>query len=166
MIDGIWFILPAYVASGLAVWFGFWKPIDLNRKFWDNERLFGDGKTFFGFAGGVILGTLIGIVQTSVQSDFNFGFHMTAELGFLIAFGAMAGDLAGSFIKRRLKIKRGEMAPLLDQLDFVIGALFFGFMAGQLPCWNGILIIFILTPLLHLFWNRVAFMVKIKEYPW
>ncbi len=44
---------------------------------------------------------------------------MGALLGILLGLGAMLGDLGGSFIKRRFQLKRGALAPLLDQEEIV-----------------------------------------------
>ena len=129
---GIWFILPAYAASGFAVLSGGKIVIDFNKKFL-GKRIFGDGKTVSGFVGGVLVGAFIGLI-----------INMGAYIGFIIAFGAMLGDLVGSFIKRRFGIERGESVILLDQLDFVAGALIFGYFIDILPSTGGIFFILIL----------------------
>jgi len=41
--------------------------------------------------------------------------------GVLLSIGALVGDAAGSFIKRRLNISPGKHCMLLDQVDFVVG---------------------------------------------
>jgi CDP-2,3-bis-(O-geranylgeranyl)-sn-glycerol synthase len=45
------------------------------------------------------------------------------SLGFLLGLGAMAGDAAKSFFKRRLGIAPGHPWIPFDQIDFQIGAL-------------------------------------------
>ena len=44
----------------------------------------------------------------------------------MLAIGSLLGDLVGSFIKRRLDIGRGAKAPILDQYNFIGGALIAG----------------------------------------
>jgi CDP-2,3-bis-(O-geranylgeranyl)-sn-glycerol synthase len=162
-LSGIWFILPAYVASSSAVLFGGRIVIDFNKKFL-GRPLFGKGKTVSGFAGGVLAGSVIGFILSFFSPVTHF--NMDIYTGFIIAFGAMSGDLAGSFIKRRIGFKRGESAILLDQLDFVAGALIFGYLINVLPTPEGIIFILILTPFLHLFANRIAYLWKLKKRPW
>ncbi|PKP54450.1 MAG: hypothetical protein CVT90_01200 [Candidatus Altiarchaeales archaeon HGW-Altiarchaeales-3] len=155
IIRGLWFILPAYAASSFAVVSGGRFVIDFNKKLF-GKRIFGNGKTFSGFFGGVFAGGVIGFLLGSFDT------------GLVIASGAMIGDLAGSFIKRRLGFERGASVLLLDQLDFVAGALVFGYLIipDVLPSITAIIFILILTPFLHLFANKLAHAWKLKKRPW
>jgi len=85
--------------------------------------------------------------------------------GFLLSFGALIGDLIGSFIKRRLDLQRGQPAPVLDQSDFVIGALIFSFVE-YIPPIEIILILLVLTPMIHLLANMIGYKLKLKREPW
>ncbi len=85
--------------------------------------------------------------------------------GFLLSFGALIGDLIGSFIKRRLNLQRGQPAPVLDQLDFILGALIFSFIEF-IPPLEIIVIILVLTPLIHLTANIIGYKLKLKREPW
>lgn len=160
---GLWFILPAYIASSFAVLSGGRIVIDFNKKFL-GKRIFGNGKTVSGFVGGVFAGAVVGLIIGSIQSSFNMNFY----IGFIIAFGAMSGDLLGSFIKRRFGFESGESVFLLDQLDFVAGALIFTYLLipKVLPTLGGIIFILILTPFLHVITNRIAYLWKLKKKPW
>ena len=42
---------------------------------------------------------------------------------FILAIGSLLGDLGGAFIKRRLGMERGAKAPILDQYNFIAGAM-------------------------------------------
>ena len=65
---------------------------------------------------------------------------------FLSALGAMTGDAIGAFIKRRLNMKPGQAAPILDQWDFVFGALAFALIFSlTIPSLEVITAILILT---------------------
>ena len=133
----MYFMLPAYISnlSGLA--FGGKTPVDLNKTFIDNKRIIGNGVTFkglfFGTLFGTIVGGLIGMIGLNIPKLtgnlilINFPTTLTSGLiyGFLLALGALVGDAIGSFIKRRIGLESGDPAPLLDQLDFVFGALLF-----------------------------------------
>lgn len=92
-----------------AVLFAGATPLDGRRTLRDGRRLLGDGKTVRGAGGGLLLATVIGLTA---------GTGLAAAS--LIAGSAMAGDLLGSFAKRRLGRKRGAPLLLLDQLDALL----------------------------------------------
>jgi CDP-2,3-bis-(O-geranylgeranyl)-sn-glycerol synthase len=81
------------------------------------------------------------------------------------SLGALLGDLAGAFLKRRLKIKPGGALPVVDQLDFVVGALIFVsfFSAVSLPV---VLILLLVTPPIHFLTNVAAYALGLKEHYW
>lgn len=83
----------------------------------------------------------------------------------LLAIGAPIGDLIGSFFKRRLKIKRGAQFPVVDQLDFVLMSVAFAYPLFPLRL-HYILIICLLTPLIALLGNVVAYKLHRKSVPW
>ena len=56
-------------------------------------------------------------------------------------------------------------APILDQLNFVIGALILASIVMPLPLsWIAILVI--LTPFGHLLVNKTGYLLKMKDVPW
>ncbi|HID60438.1 MAG TPA: CDP-2,3-bis-(O-geranylgeranyl)-sn-glycerol synthase [Hadesarchaea archaeon] len=156
----IWFILPAYVANSIPVVLGGGTPIDKNKMFSDGRPIFGSGKTIRGFVAGLIAGSVVGVLRGVVEHSPTYFI-----LGFLLALGALVGDLVGSFIKRRLNIPRGGAAPFLDQLGFVVFALFFA-SPITLPSWEVILTILIVTPIVHLGTNFGAYKLGLKSKPY
>jgi CDP-2,3-bis-(O-geranylgeranyl)-sn-glycerol synthase len=90
---------------------------------------------------------------------------LSMPLVVMVALGALVGDLVGSFIKRRMNISRGRPAPLLDQLDFLIMAILFGWLITPLPL---ILVAFLLivTPIIHLLANVIGYLLRLKKVPW
>ncbi len=91
----------------------------------------------------------------------------------LASYGAVIGDLLGSFLKRRFDIKSGEPFWILDQLDFALLALLFvsipGFFAPNLFLLPDIFIIIfliILTPAVSIIANTVAYLIGLKDVPW
>lgn len=170
--QGLWYILPAYVANSSAVFARGKTPIDGNGNFFlDGKPLLGKGKTVEGFIFSVLVGTLIGAFQGYISQDF---YSMTV-LGFMLSVGTMVGDAAGSFLKRRFDLKRGEAAPLLDQWDFLVGAFVFGYLSylflgvGRnlaLPELTVVLIILVITPILHVLTNWIAYKISLKKEPW
>lgn len=85
--------------------------------------------------------------------------------GFLLSFGALIGDLIGSFIKRRLNLERGHPTPPLDQLDFIVGALVFSFIIF-IPPLEIIIVLLVLTPMIHLTANIIGYKLGLKKEPW
>ncbi len=172
-LGAIWFILPAYVANASAVIIHDRHPLDQGLKFLDGKPLLGRGKTFGGFLSGVCFGTLASVVQAGsvmlVGGTFSEG---TILLGFFLAFGAMTGDSVGSFFKRRFDLKRGQATPLLDQWDFIFGALLFSFLllyfvpVVAFPDFLSVLVILVLTPVLHIISNFIAHRLGFKAVPW
>lgn len=152
------FILPAYVANGAPVIFGGGMPLDLKRKLF-GKRVFGDHKTIRGLVFGLLAGFTIALVESQFLS------YMLAT-GILLSIGAHIGDLVGSFIKRQMNIKEGAHLPIVDQYLFLVFALIVALPLGHLPGIYGIVFIIVLTGLLHIAANRLAYMLKIKKVPW
>jgi len=159
--SAIWFILPAYFANAAPVVLGGGPPLDMGKKFLDGRRIFGDGKTARGFVGGLIVGTIVGLLQGVARAPL----REYLLLGFLLALGALLGDLASSFIKRRLGIERGGAAPGLDQLSFVVAALILA-SPVKVPPWQVIAVILIITPPIHLATNFVGYKLGLKGRPY
>ncbi len=172
-VNAWWILLPAYIANlfpplARGVW-----PIDRGKNFIDGRRILGDGKTFEGFGLGVFVGTLFGALEAYLYPQLNaiaqsYGAelsYMNLTIGFMIALGALVGDLAGSFIKRRRGMKRGADAPLLDQLNFVVGAVVFSYFLTKITL-TMMIIMFIMTPILHRLFNILGHKLKLKREPW
>ena len=158
ILNALYFFLPAYVANTSACIFGKGRPIDFKKKFYDKRRILGDGVTIRGTASGVLCGTIVGALQQE------------PVLGFLLSLGAMVGDMSGSFIKRRMGFERGAHAPILDQLNFVVGGLVFASLIlpiGVFPLnLETVIILFVLTPFGHLMVNKTGYQLKMKDVPW
>lgn len=203
LLDLLWiipisfyYILPAYFANGGAVLVGKYlpkKPMDFGKSFSDGQRILGDGKTWSGFLGGVLLGTFGGFVmwilvfsisRTTAFVTFGMVDYMITPVfyglnpfrGFLLGLGALVGDLIGSFIKRRFKKERGAKFPLIDQLDFLLGAYLLSaldiFSIMLYPTYNLVviwpLIVFglVVTWAIHRVANIIAFKMNLKKEPW
>jgi CDP-2,3-bis-(O-geranylgeranyl)-sn-glycerol synthase len=159
--SAIWFILPAYVANAAPVVLGGGPPLDMGKKFLDGRRIFGDGKTTHGCVGGIIAGAVIGLFQGIFRAPL--GEHIL--LGFMLALGALLGDLVSSFIKRRIDIERGGAAPGLDQLSFVVVALLLA-SPVKVPSWQVIVTLLIITPPIHLATNFIGYKLGFKSRPY
>ena len=170
----LYFILPAYFSNGGALLFGGGTPLDLGKSDSNGNRWIGDGVTWKGLVAGTAIGIITGIIQgflapyiipalgsnliTPIITDIPNGIL----IGFLLGFGALLGDAAGSFLKRRIGIGRGKPAPILDQLDFIIVALILVSPFVELN-WIFIVITIILTLIIHLITNSGAYLLGLKD---
>lgn len=173
ILQALWFILPAYTANGLPVIFGGGPPIDFGKTI-NGKRIFGDGKTIRGFLGGVLSGTLVGLTLFYVGPILNLSIPESQGLidlsynpivGVLISVGALTGDLVGSFIKRRLNLKRGAPAPLLDQITFLVFAFLFASIFIIVPL-EYVIILIPLTLGMHLLTNFISWVMGLKKVPY
>ncbi len=111
-----------------------------------------------GFFAGILAGTIFGLAESPVDRNLLAG-------GFMIALGAVLGDLLGAFVKRRLKMTPGSPFPVLDQLDFVLGGLVLGSFFFPMG-WTAILAVVLVTPLIHLGTNFGAYRLGLKKTHW
>ncbi len=171
--QSLWFILPAYFANSVPVLAGGGTSIDFNKKMPDGEPILGPGKTWRGAFTGIAAAVVVAGIQDYAQNRFdlsNYGLiSMSLQLGFLLGTGAIVGDAVKSFFKRRMKIKRGAEWPLLDQLDFIVGAILFALLSETASAylnWKIVLFLLVFTPLAHRISNIVAFRARLKKVPW
>ncbi|QCS41561.1 CDP-2,3-bis-(O-geranylgeranyl)-sn-glycerol synthase [Natrinema versiforme] len=175
IVIAFWAMLPAYVPNNAAVLAGGGRPIDGGRT-WGAKRVLGDGKTWRGTAMGITAGLALAAVLTvladGVGDALGFAvpeFTPLAALG--LAGGAMLGDILASFLKRRTGRQRGAMFPGLDQLDFVVvslplvALLEFGWFRNWFTL-EVILVVVVLTPILHVTTNMIAYKLGLKNEPW
>ena len=92
-LAAFWIMVPAYVPNSAAALLGGGTPIDFGRTCSDGKRVFGDGKTYRGFFGGVLCGVLVGLVQIWIWSSFGLTAlpHHTLLSVMLLAAGEGAG---------------------------------------------------------------------------
>lgn len=176
----LWLLWPAMVANSFAVLTGGGTPMDFGRS-WKGKRILGDGKTWRGFFGGSFCSIGIGYVQIIISDPFSpthYGFgSYSGALPILIAisFGALLGDALGAFIKRRMGLDRGAKVPILDQYDFLIGALLLALIirpdwvidhmiSGYY--WTGFLFLLVLILVLHKLFNMIGYKMGKKDVPW
>jgi len=172
LVEAVWLIIPAYAANGLAPLARGNHPIDGGRS-WRGKPLLGPGKTWEGLAFGTVVALAIAVIMQGAQELLPWVVSpipliivpMSAALGFLLGFGSMAGDTAGSFVKRRLGIARGSPAPVLDQDDFIVGALIFAAILVPVKLEWAILLL-IITPIIHVVACAIGYALKLKDRPY
>ncbi|MDV2482281.1 CDP-2,3-bis-(O-geranylgeranyl)-sn-glycerol synthase [Methanoculleus sp. Wushi-C6] len=172
-LAALWIMVPAYLPNSAAAVFGGGTPIDFGKALGDGRRIFGNGKTYRGFFGGVLCGILIGLVEIWARSAFGLTFlpEQTLLSVTLLAAGALLGDLAKSFLKRRLGKERGESWFLADQYDLVVGSFVLILLIYPQWLFENITLpvavwIVVMTPLLHRVVNIIGYYIGVKEVPW
>jgi CDP-2,3-bis-(O-geranylgeranyl)-sn-glycerol synthase len=166
-------MLPAYIPNPVAALFGGGTPVDFGKNYSDGRRVFGNGKTYRGFAAGVLAGIGVGLLEIWLSGSYNLSYlpEHTLTTIIVLSAGALIGDLVKSFFKRRMGKDRGEKWPVADIYDLVAGALLmllifdpgWAFANITVPI---LLVIIILTPILHRSVNIIGYLFRIKEVPW
>ena len=133
--------------------------MDFGRTLPDGERIFGSNKTFRGLISGVVIGIVVGLVGSHVFATNILFVAVPASVG------AVLGDLAGAFLKRRMRIRPGGSLPGIDQLDFVVGAILLVSVFSQVSL-TIVLIMLLVTPPLHFLTNVGAYVLGLKANYW
>jgi len=177
-LSAVYFYLPGAVANMganfsryIPLFDNIKAPIDGGR-FWKGQRVVGEHKTWGGFLGGLFLGVMFGLLKVFVLDKYWTGYLFlnlnTAEsiwLVFLLAFGALSGDIVKSIFKRLLNIPpHGPWIPF-DEIDhstmaMLLVKIFFGIE------WRLIFTIVITFLVLHLLANVLAYILKLKKVPY
>lgn len=175
----IYTLLPAYLANmapvlaqKLEVLPFLKKPIDGGHQL-NGKDILGPGKTWRGLVVGVFVSTAV----VFLQSIFQY-FHFLEEIrlidyfslnwllfGILAGLGALGGDIAKSFAKRRININSGDAWPVFDQLDFVLGFFLLTYTQVQ---WTEVIFwpALIITLAGHPITNIIGYYFKIKKVWW
>lgn len=178
----VWFFLPALIANPAAALLGGGTPIDFGAKLRDGHRILGDGKTWRGLLGGAASGILVGLLEQAPSNGWPaLAFGQPPSLASALvpitalAVGALLGDLLGAFVKRRFGKPRGARVPVLDQYDFVLGAIAVLLLVDPAwwiaRYWTGIglyrlAFLIVITPLLHRAVNILGYRMGAKREPW
>jgi len=160
LLVAIYIAIPAYVANSTPVLLGGGAPVDRGRDFIDGRRILGSNKTVRGFAYGLLFGSAAALAEAGLFTN-----PVLVLAGIVASLGALLGDLLGAFLKRRLNISPGRSLPLVDQLDFILGALLL--TSPLVPLTIGAaLILVIATVPIHLLSNAVAYTLGLKSRFW
>ncbi|MGZ3722565.1 MAG: CDP-archaeol synthase [Bdellovibrionales bacterium] len=176
LLEAIWFLLPAGVANMAPVFARsllpeLEMPVDLGFRL-HGERLFGSHKTVRGILSGCFLATVVFLIQLEMFRDyafireislFNYEEH-TWALGLLFGAGAMFGDLAKSFVKRRIGIAPGRPWFPFDQIDWMIGTLIVTVPLVHLSLETAVILLLAACGLSALM-KWVGYMLRLNERP-
>jgi CDP-2,3-bis-(O-geranylgeranyl)-sn-glycerol synthase len=113
-----------------------------------------------GFTYGFLLGSVAALAEAIL-----FRNYLLVFAGIVASLGALLGDLFGAFLKRRVDIPPGHALPVIDQLDFILGALLLTFPVLNIT-FGAALILVIATIPIHLLSNAVAYALRLKKRLW
>lgn len=162
VIQLLYFMAPAYVANMAPPFVRYWKGWNRPVSRW----WLGEHKTVIGVGTGVLAAILVTFIQARVAwAGALVAYDHWAALGLRFGVGAMVGDGAKSFVKRRLGIAPGESWIPWDQVDFVLGAL--ALVWGQaMLSWPDLATILLLSVAGHIGVNHAGYWIGIRDRPW
>ncbi len=160
LLIAVYIAIPTYVANSTPVLLGGGAPIDGGRNLLDGRRILGSNKTIRGFLSGLVCGTLTAVAEAALFANGSL-----VLVGATASLGALLGDLGGAFVKRRLDIAPGNPMLMMDQLDFVLGAVLLTYPLLVVPL-GAFLILIAATIPIHLTANAIAYFLGLKKRPW
>jgi CDP-2,3-bis-(O-geranylgeranyl)-sn-glycerol synthase len=179
VLSVLWFFLPAgvgnlapIIARKIPVLKKYTQPLDGYKKF-RGKRIFGDHKTVRGLIAGVAAGVLCAFLQTLLYNQFaffrdisfyNYNSVNPFVFGFLASFGALAGDAIKSFFKRQMNIPSGKSWVPADQIDYILGGIFFTSMYVRLD-FETYIILTAVWFFLHPFSTFIGWLLRLKDEP-
>lgn len=179
LLFGLWFLLPAGLANMAPVIVAkapFLKqydaPIDFGKSY-KNKRIFGSHKTWRGLIAGIVVATLIYLLQLHIFLTTGWGKDIAQQIeytslpliiGALMGLGALGGDAVESFFKRQSNVKPGQTWIPFDQIDYIIGAVIITLPFVILSVWQYISI-FIVWFGMHLLSSFIGWKLGLKDAP-
>jgi hypothetical protein len=129
-------------------------PLDAGKRLWDGNPLFGPSKT--------VRGIIASVVATSIGAVL---LGLPLGTGTLIGIFAMLGDLASSFLKRRMAIAPSGMALGLDQIPEALFPLLV--IRSQLDLsWIMVIEVVAAFVAVELLLSRLLFRLNIRDRPY
>lgn len=179
LIFVFWFFAPAGVANVTAFSAGkipglkkFSYPVDFGFKF-RGKRILGSHKTIRGFLAGIVSAIIIVYLQIFLYEHLWFVRQLISLdyskidpllFGFLSGFGALAGDSIKSFFKRQMNIPPGKSWVPFDQIDYIVGGIFFTSFYIKLTLVQYLLLTF-LWVIIHPATTFIGYLLRLKEEP-
>ncbi len=177
IIQTLYYALPGMVANMMPILvrkrFGFLAvPVDFNKKL-AGKKIFGTHKTYRGFVFGILGAVLIAYAQHTLYMHgilANISYIDYARTSFLLVgaalgFGALFGDLARSFFKRRAGMAEGARWFPWDQIDYPLGIVLFSLLVKPMT-WEMMLILVVSGAILSMLATRTAYLLKIRDEKW
>lgn len=160
------------------------KPVDFGKNFCDKRRTFGDNKTFKGFIGMILFGTVFSVLwgfisfNNEALTAYNYFYrNYDNSLLYNILIGALSGfayalfELPNSFLKRRLNITPGKndisgikrvFFVFLDQADSVFGCVLVVCIFYPLPVWYYFIYVLV-GAVTHIIFNMLLYFCHLRK---
>ncbi len=177
IIQTLYYALPGLVANMMPVLvrkrFGFFAvPVDHGRMLF-GKKIFGTHKTYRGFIFGLLGAIIVAFIQTLLYKNgilvkisyIDYSWTSFILIGAALGFGALFGDLARSFFKRRAGIKEGDRWFPLDQIDYTLGISLFSLLVKPLTLLMFTVLV-ISGAILSILATRSAYLLKIRDEKW
>ncbi len=178
LIETLYFFLPAIAANAAPVFASrvpflnkYSCPLDSGIEV-NGKRILGDHKTVRGVCAAILVAYSVILLQRYVLTRWLFQEYELIDYtsagtlllyGFAFGFGAVLGDIFGSFLKRRIGLGPGEWMPYLDQADYIIGVLFIFVFFSFLPTVTIILLALCVIPFITLAGSYICAKIGIKK---
>lgn len=168
-LHDLWLFAPAFLANAMPV---IAKKLPVLRR-WDtpiHARILGKNKTVRGLVSGTVAAMLLALLQFGLSgspwlpdvSDVLTSPWFALLAGFLLGAGALLGDIAESSLKRRMGIPPGEALPVVDGIDYILGA-FLLLWPLYLPPLSSAFLLLVFAPIGSLAANMVAYQLRWKQ---
>lgn len=175
ILNMIWCKLP--VCEALR------KPIDGGKNFFDGKRILGCNKTWKGFLGMILFGSITTVIWGFICSKSNYltlnnyiYVNYQNSLSYNLLMGALFGfayalfELPNSFLKRRLDIKPGKTISgikkvffiFFDQADSVFGCVLIICFVYNMSIWFYFLYVLI-GAITHILLNILLYLLKLRK---
>lgn len=157
-------------------------PMDGGRNWKDGKRIFGDNKTWIGFASMVVFCMIFQVLCGWVCDSFSWNaandlYHSNPNTTWFNAwFGAVIGtvymlcELPNSFLKRRLRIAPGRTGRgflgivffLIDQIDSLVGVMLVLVLVADISARKYVAYV-LLGALTHISVNLLLYALKVRK---
>ena len=141
-------------------------------KLWNppiNERLLGVNKTWTAYPAGILGALVVSETQrqwghlVSIEPVVSYEHPYYSLIWASLGLGAILGDHAESFVKRRLGLPSGATFIPFDQTDYLVGSLLaYQLMVGRLP--SGLdIALFSIALIVHVPGNAMAYILNLRK---
>lgn len=150
-------------------------PMDFGKTRGGGQRILGDHKTWRGFIGGIVAALLVTVLQQWLGRTYHLAWLELFDYqapgiylaGFLLGFGAMAGDAIRAYFKRRRNLPPGARWFPWDNMDSTAGAiLLLSLSVVYFPGWQVLCTGILLGPAIHLIANPIGYLFGWKKVWW
>lgn len=169
ILSTLWLFFPAFVANAIPVIAAHVPGL----RHWNalvHPGLFGTHKTWRGIVSGIVIAMIVAATQAALHivplpegvEELHATLQHALLTGFLLGAGALGGDLFKSFCKRRTGLCAGESWPIIDGIDYVLGAIVL-LAPLYVPSLPSFIVLILISPVASLLANSFSYAVGWKK---